>query len=148
MKKQHKHAELIKQWADGAEIQVRVEDEWCDVFNHTWGVSAEYRVKPKKWTPKLTLAASEYIYVNYKNYEGVSDVSDDVKNYWKLTKFVEEFEQDWDNQNYEVYRSDIDNSFTVVDMYRDTTPSLGVIRMSENCARKLCEMLNNGEIEL
>ena len=72
----------------------------------------------------------------------------DVETYLKIHELVQEHETDWDNQNFEVYRSDIDNRFTVVDMYRDTTPSLGVIRMSENCARKLCVMLNNGEIEL
>ena len=99
----------------------------------------------KQWAPKLTLAASEYIYVNYKNYEGVSDVSDDVKNYWRLTKFIEEFEQDWDNQYYEVFK-DFNENYKVI--LCDTYPSLGIIRMSEQCAEKLCDMLNNGEIKL
>jgi len=45
----HKHAELIKAWADGAEIQCKVRgcpDYWRDVINPRWDCS-EYRTKPK-----------------------------------------------------------------------------------------------------
>lgn len=67
-------------------------------------------------------------------------------NYWKLTKFVEDFETDWGNQDYEVFK-DYDGSYTA---YRksDYYPSLGTIRMSKQCAEKLCDILNTGEIEL
>ena len=150
MSKPHKHAELIKAWADGAQIERYFEatDEWVHHKTPAWSESSVYRVKPKvKWTPEYTLVASEYLNDN-QSYSDYNDISADVRNYWKLIKFIEDFETDEYNQNYEVYRSDIDNRFTVVDMYRDTTPPLGVIRMSENCARKLCEMLNNGEVEL
>ena len=46
----HKHAELIKAWADGAVIQYK--DALCDVWTDTsgnrpaWITDAEYRVKP------------------------------------------------------------------------------------------------------
>ena len=149
MNKQHKHAELIKQWADGSEIECyyKARKEWHAVNEPAWWGDFEFRVTPvKKGTKKYRLVVAE-IDDNSSN-SSYKDVSDDVKNYWKLTEFVELFETDGDNQCCEVYRSDIDNRFTVVDMYRDTTPSLGVIRMSENCARKLCVMLNNGDIEL
>lgn len=51
--KQHKHAELIKAWADGAEIQIYYADtgEWKDTskdktgFN--WYENLEYRIKPE-----------------------------------------------------------------------------------------------------
>lgn len=51
MKKPHKHAELIKAWADGAEIEWRPLGSignWMPVPNPgTWGDHIEYRVKPE-----------------------------------------------------------------------------------------------------
>ena len=53
--KPHKHADLIKKWADGAIIQWRNQDgRWYDVRNNRpiWDEGIEYRVKPtivKKW---------------------------------------------------------------------------------------------------
>lgn len=49
----HKHAEVIKAWADGATIQVRglCSDPWEDIKSPSWWVGNEYRVKPiaHKW---------------------------------------------------------------------------------------------------
>ena len=44
----HKHAELIKKWADGAKIQMKFSenDDWEDV-NPTWSEQLEYRIKPE-----------------------------------------------------------------------------------------------------
>jgi hypothetical protein len=50
MNKQHKHAELIKAWADGAIIQYwRKTYGWEDcIFNDPcWHIEAEYRIKPE-----------------------------------------------------------------------------------------------------
>jgi hypothetical protein len=51
MKKPHVHAELIKAWADGAEIQVRTSrsknPEWLDVETPRWEQQMEYRIKPE-----------------------------------------------------------------------------------------------------
>ena len=51
----HKHAELIKAWADGARIQYRAvlgEGEWCDEPRHLiWEEYAEYRIKPEEKKP-------------------------------------------------------------------------------------------------
>lgn len=51
---QHKHAELIKAWADdpvGVVIQHlnKLCEEWLDVLNNTplWDTKAQYRIKPK-----------------------------------------------------------------------------------------------------
>lgn len=47
----HKHAELIKAWADGNEIQYKDphSDNWY-TCTPTWSVKTEYRIKPeKKW---------------------------------------------------------------------------------------------------
>lgn len=47
----HKHAALIKAWADGATIQCsnpkRIEKLWCDVDEPRWVGIAEYRIKPE-----------------------------------------------------------------------------------------------------
>ena len=45
----HKHAELIKKWADGAKIQIKYfeNDDWKDV-NPSWGEQFEYRIKPEE----------------------------------------------------------------------------------------------------
>ena len=148
MNKPHKHAELIKAWADGAEIECHYKslNKWYVVNDPAWSGDFEFRVKPKaKWTPEYTLVASEYL-GNNPSHSDYNDISADVRNYWKLIKFVEEFDLDEDNQHYEVFW-DMDGNYDTV-LSNDSYPSLGVVRMSKGCADKLCEMLNNGEVEL
>lgn len=44
----HKHADLIKAWADGAEIQHRyLRKKWEDTRNPGWDYDFEYRIKPE-----------------------------------------------------------------------------------------------------
>ena len=47
--KPHKHAALIKAWADGHEIQYREDASsmWIDAINPQWDVMFEYRIKPR-----------------------------------------------------------------------------------------------------
>lgn len=49
----HKHAELIKAWADGAEIQRFSNNRecWVDVYNPAWDKFCEYRIKPEEKIP-------------------------------------------------------------------------------------------------
>jgi hypothetical protein len=48
MKTPHKHAEAIKAWADGAEIEVQHEGrEWFPVDYPEWCEDAYYRIKPE-----------------------------------------------------------------------------------------------------
>lgn len=47
MKTPHKHAELIKQWADGAQIQYKEGDFWYNCVTPSWKKGIEYRVKPE-----------------------------------------------------------------------------------------------------
>jgi hypothetical protein len=48
MKKPHKHAELIKAWADGAEIQLKMNaTHWGDCIDPYWNADLEYRIKPE-----------------------------------------------------------------------------------------------------
>lgn len=51
-KKPHKHAELIKAWADGAEIQMKnvFEGVWVSYEEYedpSWNINYEYRIKPE-----------------------------------------------------------------------------------------------------
>lgn len=68
----HKHAELIKAWADGAEIQVRVPTYetqtayWQDTPTPTWGYDCDYRIKPKtiKYRIYMWKSSNGVIHVN------------------------------------------------------------------------------------
>ena len=43
----HKHAELIKAWADGAQVQIKMQNGvWLDIDRHHWNVDCEFRIKP------------------------------------------------------------------------------------------------------
>jgi len=46
MTKPHVHCELIKAWADGAEIQVKDNESWVDTTNPIWSPNNCYRIKP------------------------------------------------------------------------------------------------------
>lgn len=48
----HVHAELIKAWADGAEIEYWTEKGWSDTDLPCFLPNVKYRIKPKKPTPK------------------------------------------------------------------------------------------------
>ena len=44
----HKHAKLIKAWADGAKIQfINVYGRWEDTDPPVWNQTREYRIKPE-----------------------------------------------------------------------------------------------------
>ena len=48
MKIPHKHAELIKAWADGAEIEVTDGIEpWTTTIEPFWRTDCKYRIKPE-----------------------------------------------------------------------------------------------------
>jgi hypothetical protein len=53
--KPHKHAELIKAWADGAEIQWKDSDGiWHDDDEPWWNEEGEFRIKPEKEKSVIT----------------------------------------------------------------------------------------------
>ena len=62
-KKAHKHAELIKQWADGAQIQFLACDSWVDC-DPAWDSFASYRVKPERTFIRYRVALMKYTPVN------------------------------------------------------------------------------------
>ena len=45
--KPHKHAELIKAWADGAEIEFYEHGKWHKKKHDCWYERYEYRIKPE-----------------------------------------------------------------------------------------------------
>jgi len=62
----HKHAELIKQWADGAEIEYfSICDCWLKADNPPiWAENLQYRVKPQKSEKDIQI---EKLEAEYKN---------------------------------------------------------------------------------
>ena len=55
----HKHAAVIKEWADGAKIEFRqLQCEWRDLIvkNPAWHEDTEYRVKPEPKPDVVTYA--------------------------------------------------------------------------------------------
>ena len=56
MKTPHKHAELIKQWADGAQIEFFDSNhsaKWQEVDYPVWNDWTQYRVKPEQKPDKI-----------------------------------------------------------------------------------------------
>jgi hypothetical protein len=74
MTKPNKHAELIKAWADGAEIEVKYPNavSWTFVQYPKWTESLEYRVKPVR--PK-EIEKILYLYLDVQNNRLLDKVS-------------------------------------------------------------------------
>jgi hypothetical protein len=56
MKTPHKHAELIKQWADGAQIEyfdTNHSAKWQEIDYPVWNDWTQYRVKPEQKPDKI-----------------------------------------------------------------------------------------------
>jgi hypothetical protein len=53
MMTKHKHCDLIKAWADGAEIQSTWlgGNDWEDDLFPTWAINKVYRIKPEERKP-------------------------------------------------------------------------------------------------
>ena len=62
--KPHKHAELIKAWADGAEIEAfdSCTDQWIRASSPSWQNQIEYRIKPE---PKPDVV--KYVYADFSD---------------------------------------------------------------------------------
>jgi hypothetical protein len=58
----HKHADLIKQWADGAQIQtLQGNGQWSDREHPLWADGMLYRIKPE---PKADVIRNFYLESN------------------------------------------------------------------------------------
>jgi len=56
MKTPHKHADTIKAWADGAEIEFNDMGHWSSIEEPSWRDEFEYRIKPEP-KPNVVLYA-------------------------------------------------------------------------------------------
>ena len=65
--KPHKHAELIKAWADGAEIECLVQpsNKWELREQPIWSVDATYRIKPQPIVVEWLVAPKEVTYFDH-----------------------------------------------------------------------------------
>ena len=78
----HKHAELIKAWADGAEIETRNvmrSNSWIQDDYPTWLDHCEYRIKPER-KPDVV----EYLRVGRRTYSLTFEWSDSPRANLKL----------------------------------------------------------------
>ena len=68
MKQPHKHAELIKAWADGAEIEYWgvYDNRWFDATCPDWNPDFTYRIKPE---PKPDVIAEGIIHCDSRTTE-------------------------------------------------------------------------------
>lgn len=61
----HKHAALIRAWADGAKVQAfsRRHNRWMDSESPTWSPETEYRLKPNDhvWEAHLTYERNDVV---------------------------------------------------------------------------------------
>jgi len=74
--KPHKHAEVIKAWADGAVIQYRDEGGfWADVTTGTptFRVERHYRIKPAPKWPRTTMS-DRALEIAYTGHEGATAI--------------------------------------------------------------------------
>lgn len=94
--KPHKHAELIKAWADGYTIQMKskIDGRWWDQDDPDWAEEYEYRIKPEQpvvrwqWAYK-TRAGWQSTSGFYTDNEVVNTSMDRVKLEWTRTEFPE-----------------------------------------------------------
>jgi hypothetical protein len=91
----HKHAALIKAWADGETIQLRVvvhdgsgvHYDWRDIVAPCWKDDLTYRVKPEKKSPGEVL-----YYLWSGNLSGIHDWDrEDVHLKGWMSKIAEDF---------------------------------------------------------
>lgn len=69
----HKHAELIKAWADGAEIQYKLCGKWNDTLKPEWFEEYEYRIKPPEvaqWRKDMAQALKDGKVVEHLDVNG------------------------------------------------------------------------------
>jgi hypothetical protein len=106
-RKPHKHAAVIKAWADGAIIQyLSVCGDWRDVMDNRplWGSTIAYRVKP---TPKRTVGYRRYAHTDSRGTTAVCLLHQDTTASWnaadveKVRGFVRWIDTEWQYYEWE-----------------------------------------------
>jgi len=76
MTKPHKHAALIKAWADGAEIEYRWNDAdtWSATSKPEWNRDVEYRIKPEPKPDIVTTCLATPVCAFYHQIENIPNL--------------------------------------------------------------------------
>ena len=75
----HRHAAIIKAWADGAQVQSRMhnmpEGLWCDTSSPAWNSETfEYRIKPTVITHELCVRFNDTHRQPFQDPQGVKNL--------------------------------------------------------------------------
>lgn len=86
VKTPHKHAELIKAWADGAQIQYKRGNKWVPTCGApAWSAGLEYRIKPE---PKPDVVKECFAISTNQNKAGVGLTSQEVYGFSSNVRFT------------------------------------------------------------
>lgn len=99
----HKHAEVIKAWADGAEIQYRSPESmsisWNDTKDPAWNVEFEYRVKPQ---PKKCVPYKRYLGYGVRGAGSIGVYyKDNTFNPEEYHDFIKWIDTEWQEHEYD-----------------------------------------------
>jgi len=89
----HKHADLIHEWAEGAEIEFydHSVDQWKPILHPTFGTNCDYRVKPTPepvrvdWTHEGMDIKDDGYYVTVESYDELLAYAQQVKHNSSVT---------------------------------------------------------------
>lgn len=70
----HMHCELIKAWAEGAEIEYLLHGEWVSIEPPSWDEEREYRVKPNIETWYYPIVSNDHSF-EYMSSTGTNNLS-------------------------------------------------------------------------
>ena len=96
----HRHADLIKAWADGAEIQGwDINKEWIDIINPAWNLD-NYRIKPielkkkkiyyRRYLANKNFGKTYYIHIINKDTPPPPEILE------RYANFIRWIDQDWE----------------------------------------------------
>lgn len=100
MGKPHKHAELIKAWADGAEIEGFINNIWLSIPSPLWNEVIEYRVKPSS----VKVKGPKYKKVLMQDSDGTFRIGYCFEDgaFEHCSYFVKNLDDDWQQDECEV----------------------------------------------
>ena len=80
----HKHAELIKAWADGAEIEYKNDGGWVSLGSYSidWNCDRELRIKPEPIEIEITFKVKVTTHKVQSFVDSFRDISD---SYMRIT---------------------------------------------------------------
>jgi len=95
MKTPHKHAEVIKAWADGCAIEYNIgNDVWVEMHNPIWHANNKYRIKPE---PKPDVVK----YMGVENINGAKGAFIDG-NYFTVSHWFNRLKLTFDGETNEI----------------------------------------------